>query len=55
MFGGAMMGLLINKFVKVTQDNLDHFYIMIIIEILMRFIPLFALKLVPLEAQVQQE
>jgi len=53
-FGGKATGLLVNRFVGVTRDNLDRFWILLVIQIAMNFIPMTFLCLIPTQEEVAE-
>lgn len=47
------MGILINKFfVGVTSENLEKYYELLVIQLVLSTLPLFFLKLIPLRSEI---
>lgn len=50
-----MAGVIINRFfVNVTTENLENFYILVIIQLVLSFVPLFLIRLIPSKQEIQE-
>ena len=53
-FGGRFVTLILNAFVGVSQDKMDKFWVLIVMQIALNLIPLTYIGLVPLHEEVRE-
>ena len=53
-FGGRFVTLILNAFVGVSQEKMDKFWVLLVMQIVLNLIPLTYIGLVPLEEEVKE-